>query len=171
MPKGNSGGKRNRGRFATAKREGFGDYNKDNVPVYNGKIDYSGDFSNAKLKNLTDKEITNAIDKQAEMYREALNENLGDQRTRNGRMAKIFNTARKQQYEGSLTKLTQEADRRNMPKYNIYNKKNNMLLVSAYTKTSATRNLAEMKRTDSALQKQYNWSELPEYVVRREKRK
>ena len=80
-----------RGASSTAtQRKGFGSANKDNIPVYNGKIDYTGDFTNANLSRVSDKQLREALDKQSDLYIEAVNENLGDQRTRNGRMNKLL---------------------------------------------------------------------------------
>ena len=157
-------------KYKSVKHEGFGDYNKDNIPVYDNKIDYTGDFTNADLSKLSDEELTTALNKQTELYKEALNEKIGDQRTRNGKMDKIFNTAKKQQYEEGTNKLLEEANKRDLPRYNIYNEKNkDMILASAPTKEIAERNLKEMYETDKSLKKSYGWKELPKYEMREEK--
>ena len=156
----------NNGKYASAKHEGFGDYNKDNIPVYDNKIDYTGDFGrNANLKSLTDDELTTALNTQSRLYKEALNEKLGDQRTRNGKMDKIFNTAKRQQYEEGSRLISEEMERRNMPRYNMYDKKTGMLMASSPTKEIADRNLSETMQADKSLQKTYGWKELPEYDV------
>ena len=152
-------------KYATAKHEGFGDYNKDYIPVYNNKIDYSGDFSRADLSKLSNEELSNAINEQSRRYNEATNERLGDQRTRNGKMDKIFNTAKKQKYESGMNKLNEEINKRDLPRYNIYNE-NGMIMVSSPTKEMAERQLNEMYETDKKLQKQYGWKELPKYTIK-----
>ena len=152
-------------KYEATKREGFGSYNKDNIPVYDNKIDYTGDFSNANLKTLSNEELTMALNKQNSLYKEALNEKLGDQRTRNGKMDKIFNTAKRQKYEDGTNKILKEMEERNMPRYNIYNEKNNMLMVSAPTKEIAEKQLEEMYEVDKNLQKTYNWKETPKYKM------
>lgn len=158
-------------KYARAIHEGFGDYNKDYVPVYDNKIDYTGDFSRANLSSLSEEELTMALNTQNNLYKQALNEKLGDQRTRNGRMDKIFNTAKRQQYENGANKILQEMENRNMPRYNIYNEKNNMLMVSAPTKEIADYQLSDMQRVDKSLQKTYGWQELPNYIVKKERKK
>ena len=111
-------------KYATAKHEGFGDYNKDNIPVYDNKIDYTGDFGrNANLSSLSDKELNEAIKVQSEQLSKAKSENVGDLRTRNGKMAKIFKTARVQQYEQGVELLKQEAINRENKKYPQYAEK------------------------------------------------
>ena len=111
-------------KYASAKREGFGDYNKDNIPVYNNKIDYTGDFGrNADLSTLSNNELKEAIRVQQQKLDEANSEKIGDQRTRNGKMDKIFNTARKQQYEEGVKLLKEESIRRENAKNPEYEKK------------------------------------------------
>ena len=156
-------------KYKSTKHEGFGDYNNDYIPVYNNEIDYTGDFSRANLSKLSDKELTTALNKQSELYKQALNEKLGDQRTRNGRMDKIFNTAKQQQYEKGTTALVKELENRGLDRYNIYNKSNGMLMVSSPTKEIAERQLKEMYDTDKSLQKTYGWKELPQYEMKKEK--
>lgn len=56
-----------------------------------------------------------------------------------------------------------------MPRYNIYDDKNNTLLVSSPTKEMAERQLKEMAETDKSLQKEYGWKELPKYSMKEEK--
>lgn len=108
-------------KYASAKHEGFGDYNKDNIPVYNNKIDYTGDFGrNANLSSLSNEELHEAIRVQQQKLDEANNEKIGDQRTRNGKMDKIFNTAKKQQYEQGVNLLKAEAIKRENDKYPQY---------------------------------------------------
>ena len=100
--------KKDTNKYASAKHIGFGDYNKDGIPVYNNKIDYTGDFRNSDLSTLNDNELKEAYKVQLEKQQEAYAENIGDQRTRNGKMNKIFNTARKQQYEGGVNAIDKE---------------------------------------------------------------
>ena len=157
-------------KYASAIHEGFGNYNEDYIPVYNNEIDYTGDFSRANLSNLNDDELTNALNIQTNLYKQAINENLGDQRTRNGRMAKIFNTAKKQQYDNGTNVILKEMEKRNMPRYNIYDNKKN-LMVSSPTKEIAERQLNEMYEVDKSLQKTYGWKSLPEYYVKKEAKK
>lgn len=156
--------------YKRAKHEGFGDYNKNNIPVYDNKIDYTGDFSRADLSKLSDEELTTALNKQSELYKQSLNEKLGDQRTRNGRMDKIFNTAKQQQYENGTNALLKETEKRGLPKYNIYDEKNkDIVLASSPTKEIAERQLKEMYETDKNLQKTYGWKELPKYALEESK--
>lgn len=162
------------GRGASSKakeRKGFGWANKDGIPVYNGKIDYTGDFSGANLSRMTNKQIADALDKQVELNKKALGESIGDQRTRNGRMNKIFRDARISQTENSIKNLVSEADKRKMPRYEIYDTKTKMVMMSAYTKNMANSGLADIKRTDASLQKSYNWEKLPSYKIRKVTRK
>ena len=153
-------------------RQGFGWANKDGIPVYNGKIDYTGDFTGANLSRMSDKQLREAIDKQSDLYIEAINEKLGDQRTRNGRMDKIFNEAKKSRHEGSMKALNEEMEKRNLARYNVYSKDNKkVILVSSPTKKIAERQLGEMARVDRSLQREYGWNKLPEYVIKREKKR
>lgn len=151
-------------------RSGFGSANKDGIPVYNGKIDYTGDFSGADVSKMTNKQLTEALDTQTELYQKALNETLGDQRTRNGRMNKIFNTAQRQQYESGQRRLYEEMERRNMPRYNIYDNRNGTMLVSAPTKKIGERQLKETQRVNNQLAKDFNWSSKPELVMKKERK-
>ena len=151
--------------FAKSRHIGFGQFNKDGVPVYDNKIDNKGDFGYAKLSTLSNEELTKALNVQSQEYHNAINENLGDQRTRNGRMNKIFNTAKIQKYEEGMNLINEEMKKRNMPRYDIYNNKNNMLMASSPTKEIADRQLKEMYDTDKSLQKHYGWKELPEYRI------
>lgn len=107
-------GSKTSSKYASAEHIGFGDYNKDGIPVYDNKIDYTGDFSRADVSKLNDKELEEAFNTQYNELQKARSETLGDQRTRNGRMDKIFNTARTQQYEKGFDKLQTEATRRNL---------------------------------------------------------
>ena len=108
-------------KYASAKHEGFGNYNKDNIPVYNNKIDYTGDFGrNADLSTLNSNELREAIRVQTEQLNKAKAERIGDQRTKNGRMDKIFNTAKVQQYEEGVKLLKEEAIKRENDKYPQY---------------------------------------------------
>lgn len=155
-------------KYSVDKHEGFGDYNKDYVPVYNNDIDYTGDFSRANLSTLDDEELIKAINKQTELYQKAVNEDLGDQRTRNGRMNKIFNTAKIQQYDTGSTKLLEEFNKRDLPRYEISDTKNkDVVLVSSPTKEIALRQLNEMYETDKKLKKFYGWKSLPEYEIKK----
>lgn len=161
-------GSRGASSFKTTTRRGFGEYSKDNIPVYNSKIDYTGDFSNANLTKLSNKQLTEALNKQSELYERLKNENLGDQRTRNGKMNAIFNKAEKGKRVVGMQKLNEEMQKRNMPRYNIYNQINNALLVSSPTKEMAQRQLIEMYRTDKSLGKTYKWKEFPKYTIKKE---
>jgi len=152
-------------KYSTSEHIGFGDYNKDKIPVYNNKIDYTGDFTRGDLKTLSNEELTTALNKQSELYHQASDENLGDQRTRNGRMNKIFNTAKIQQYEGGMKAISEEMEKRDLPRYNIYDDAGN-IRVSSPTKEMAERELAEMYETDKSLQKSYGWKELPKYSIK-----
>lgn len=108
-------------KYKSAKHEGFGDYNKDNIPVYDNKIDYTGDFGrNANLSSLSSKELQEAIRVQTEELNKAKSEKIGDQRTRNGKMDKIFNTAKVQKYEEGVKLLKEEAIKRENDKYPQY---------------------------------------------------
>ena len=158
-------------KYKATKHEGFGSYNDDYIPVYNGDIDYTGDFARANLSKMSDEEITKALNEQSKRWREAMNENLGDQRTRNGRMNKIFNRAKRQKYEQGSQLLSAEIDKRGLPRYNIYDVKNkDMILVSSPTKEMAERQLKEMYETDKNLQKHYGWKELPKYEIQESKK-
>lgn len=152
-------------KYDSTKHEGFGDYNDDYIPVYDGKIDYTGDFSRADLSKLSDEELKTALNKQNELYKEALNEKLGDQRTRNGKMDKIFNTAKQQQYENGTNALLEEMNKRDLPRYNIYNE-NGLIMASSPTKEIADAQLKDMYETDKKLQKEYGWEKLPQYTVK-----
>ncbi len=100
-------------KYKTAKTEGFGTYNKNNIPVYNGRIDYKGDFSQgADLKTLSQNDLHEAIRIQKEELEKAKSERLGDGRTRNGKMDRIFNTAKRQKYEEGIKRLEAELKRR-----------------------------------------------------------
>lgn len=157
-------------KYKSTKHEGFGDYNDDYIPVYDNKIDYTGDFSRANLSKLSNEELTQALNTQSEEYHIASAEKLGDQRTRNGKMDKIFNTAKLQKYEQGSKLLSEELDKRNLPRYNIYDVKNkDMILVSSPTREMAERQLKEMYSTDKSLQKQYGWKELPKYEIQESK--
>lgn len=158
-------------KYKETKRIGFGGYNNDDIPVYNNQIDYTGDFTRANLSKLSNEELTTALNKQTELYKNAVNEKLGDQRTRNGKMDKIFNTAKQQQYDKGSSLLLKEMEKRNLPKFNIYDEKNGMLLVSAPTQEIANRQLKEMYETDKKLQKSYGWKELPKYRIEKKKGK
>ena len=151
-------------KYKSTKHEGFGDYNDDYIPVYNNNIDYTGDFSRANLSKLSNEELTSALNKQSELYDEAVNERLGDQRTRNGKMDKIFNTAKKQKYESGMSAINNEMKNRNMPRYNIYGD-NGEVRVSSPTKEMAEKQLANMRETDKQLQKEYGWDKLPDYTM------
>ena len=153
-------------KYQATKREGFGSYNDDNIPVYDNKIDYTGDFTNADLSKLSDEELKEALNKQSELYKEATNEELGDQRTRNGRMNKIFNTAKVQKYEGGMQKINEEMQKRDLPRYNIYDEESGQIMVSSPTKEMADRQLKEMYETDKQLQKDYGWEKLPKYSIK-----
>jgi len=155
-------------KYATTKHEGFGDYNDDYVPVYKNQIDYTGDFGRANLSKLSNEELTTALNTQSAEYHKASNEKIGDQRTRNGKMDKIFNTAKTQKYEEGMNKLNAEMEKRNMPRYNIYDKDTGMLMVSSPTKEMADQQLKETIETDKSLQKTYNWKKLPSYEIREE---
>jgi hypothetical protein len=100
-------------RFKATKHVGFGDYNDDDVPVYNNQIDHTGDFSNAKLDKLTNDELNRAFDMQKKKLAEVNAEKLGDQRTRNGRMNKIFNTSNKLKYSAGVERIKKELEKRN----------------------------------------------------------
>lgn len=51
-------------------------------------------------------------------------------------------------------------------RYNIVLKENkDFILASCNTKETAEKYLKDMKRTDKKLQKYYNWSRLPEYLI------
>lgn len=156
-----------REKYKATKHIGFGDYNDDDIPVYKNDIDYTGNFSNANLKNMTDDDLIKALNVQSEEYKKATNEKLGDQRTRNGRMDKIFNTQKVQQYEAGMNKLNEEINKRDLPRYNIYDKKNpDVILVSSPTKELAEKQIQDMYRTDMKLKKTYNWQDAPQYDFR-----
>ena len=104
------------GKYATVKRQGFGEYNSNNVPVYKGRIDYTGDFSTAKLSTLSDNELDKALKIQKQKLREAQNEPFGDQRTRSGKMQRIFKIAREQQYSKGVEILEKEISKRDKAK-------------------------------------------------------
>lgn len=157
----------NKEKYASTKHEGFGDYNDDYIPVYDNKIDYTGDFSRADLTKVSNKELTEALNKQSELYNSAVNEKIGDQRTRNGKMDKIFNTAKQQQYEAGMKKLNEEMQKRNMPRYNIYGD-NGEIMVSSPTKEMADKQLANMYEYDRQLQQEYGWEKLPKYTMKKE---
>ena len=108
--------KQEKERFKASKREGFGDYNANNVPVYKNKIDYTGDFSTAKLSTLTDSELNRALKVQKQQLSKAQSEPFGDQRTRNGKMQRIFKIAREQQYSKGVEVLQKEIDKRDKTK-------------------------------------------------------
>ena len=143
---------------------GWGSYNKDGIPVYENDIDYKGDFGWANLKTLSDDDLTKALNVQSEQYNKANLKSVGDGRTRNGRMDKIFKNAEVGKYEQGMQKINEEMQRRDMPRYNIYDKRNpNNILVSSPTKEMAERQIQDMYKTDISLQKEYNWKELPQY--------
>lgn len=153
--------------FKKEKHIGWGDYNKDGVPVYNNDIDYKGDFGWANLKSLSDDDLTKALNIQSQEYHKANAESVGDGRTRNGRMDRIFKNAKVGKYEQGMKKINEEMQKRDMPRYNIYDKKNpNNILVSSPTKEMADRQIQDMYKTDMALQKEYGWKELPKYDYR-----
>ena len=56
-----------------------------------------------------------------------------------------------------------------MNKFNIilkeYKDKKNFILVSCNTLEDAKIRLKDMKKTDKFLQKYYNWSKIPEYLI------
>lgn len=151
--------------FAKSRHIGFGEFNKDGIPVYDNKIDNKGDFGYADLSKLSNEELKQALNVQSQEYKNATNERLGDQRTRNGKMDKIFNTAKKQKYEEGMKLLNEEIDKRDLPRYNIYDDAGN-IRVSSPTKEMAERELAEMYETDKSLQKSYGWKELPKYSIK-----
>ena len=153
--------------FKKEKHLGWGEYNKDGVPVYDNDIDYKGDFGWANLKTLSDDDLTKALNIQSEEYHKANAESVGDRRTRNGRMNKIFKDAKVGKYEQGMKKINEEMQNRNMPRYNIYDKKNpNNILVSSPTKEMADKQIQDMYKTDISLQKEYGWKELPKYDYR-----
>lgn len=152
--------------FKKSHHMGWGNYNKDGVPVYNNDIDYKGDFGLANLETLSNDDLTKALNVQSEEYHKASNESVGDGRTRNGKMNQIFKGAKVNQYERGMNKINEEMSKRDMPRYNIYNEKNGMLLVSSPTKEMADKQIQEMIKSDLALQKEYNWKDLPKYVTR-----
>lgn len=150
--------------FKKEKHIGWGDYNKDGIPVYNNEIDYKGDFGWANLETLTDDDLTKALNVQSEEYHKATAESVGDGRTRNGRMDRIFKNAKVGKYEQGMDKINAEMQKRDMPRYNIYDKQNpNIILVSSPTKEMADKQIQDMYKTDVALQKEYGWKELPKY--------
>lgn len=100
-------------RFKATKHVGFGDYNDDDVPVYKNQIDHTGDFSNAKLDKLTNEELHKVFDMQKKKLAEVNADKLGDQRTRNGRMRKIFNTSDKLKYSAGVDNIKKELAKRN----------------------------------------------------------
>lgn len=151
--------------FAKSRHIGFGEFNKDGIPVYDNKIDNKGDFGYADLSKLSNEELKEALNVQSQEYKNATNERLGDQRTRNGKMDKIFNTAKKQKYEEGMKLLNEEMEKRDLPRYNIYDDAGN-IRVSSPTKEMAERELAEMYETDKSLQKSYGWKELPKYSIK-----
>jgi len=153
-------------KYEGTKRWGFGYANDDNVPVYDGKIDYSGDFTHANLSNLTDNELREALNKQSELYKEASNRQVGDRRTYNGKKDEIFKKTDTLRYENGMKKINEEMEKRDLPRYNIYNKDNGQIMVSSPTKEMAERQLKEMYETDKSLQKSYNWEKTPKYEIR-----
>lgn len=107
-------------KYEGTKRWGFGYANDDNVPVYNNKIDYTGDFTHANLQTLSDSELKEALNKQTELLNKANAEKVGDRRTRNGRMQAIFNKSEKLQYNNGVNKIKEELVRRQNEKYPQY---------------------------------------------------
>jgi hypothetical protein len=94
-------------------RKGMGMANRAGIPVYNGAIDYTGDFNGANLKSMTNKQLNTAIKVQTEQYNKYNNaRNSFDGRTRNGRMERTFNSARASQYKAGLDNLNAEKTRR-----------------------------------------------------------
>lgn len=152
--------------YKDAKRWGFGYANEDNIPVYNNNIDYTGDFTHANLSKVSDDDLIKALNKQSELYHEASNRQVGDRRTRNGKNDEIFKKTDLLRYENGMKKLNEEMQNRNMPRYNIYNKKNNSIMVSSPTKEMADKQLKEMYETDKKLGAHYGWKEYPEYEIK-----
>lgn len=100
------------------------------------------------VSKMSNEELTNSLNKQSELYNQ--------------------NTGNKKELESSMKKLNEEMEKRNMPRYNIYDESNNMLMVSSPTKEMADRQLSEMYETDKSLQKSYGWKKLPKYRVSEE---
>ena len=152
--------------YKGTKRWGFGMANDDNIPVYNNKIDYTGDFTHANLSKVSDDDLTKILNKQSELYHEASNRQVGDRRTRNGKNDEIFKKTDLLRYENGMNKINEEMQKRNMPRYNIYNNKTNTIMASSPTKEMADRQLKEMYDTDKKLGEHYGWKEYPEYSIK-----
>lgn len=152
--------------YEGTKRQGFGYANDDNIPVYQNKIDYSGDFTHANLSKVSDEDLIKIANKQSELYNEATNRQVGDRRTYNGKKDEIFKKTDTLRYENGLSKVNEEMQKRDLPRYNIYNKENGMIMVSSPTKEMAERQLKDMYETDKSLQKSYGWKKLPEYEIK-----
>ena len=102
----------NTNKYEGTKRWGFGWANDDNIPVYQNKIDYSGDFTHANLSSVSNDDLVKIANKQTELYNEAVNRSVGDRRTHNGKMDAIFKSTDTLRYGNGIEKVSQEMEKR-----------------------------------------------------------
>ena len=100
--------------YEGTKRSGFGWANDDNIPVYQNKIDYSGDFTHANLSKVSNDDLVKIANKQNELYNEATSRQVGDRRTYNGRTAQIFKDTDTLRYGNGLDVVSKEMEQRGL---------------------------------------------------------
>ena len=100
--------------YEGTKRWGFGYANDDNIPVYQNKIDYSGDFTHANLSKVSDDDLVKIANKQNELYNEATGRQVGDRRTYNGKKDQIFKDTETLRYGNGLDVVSKEMEQRGL---------------------------------------------------------
>lgn len=117
--------------YKGTKRQGFGYANNDNIPVYQNKIDYSGDFTHANLSKVSDKDLVKIADKQNQLYNEAVGRQVGDRRTYNGKKDQLFKDVETLRYGNGLDVVSKEMEQRGLSPNNQIS---NTLRQKAYQK-------------------------------------
>ena len=100
--------------YEGTKRWGFGYANDDNIPVYQNKIDYSGDFTHANLSKVSNDDLVKIANKQNELYNEATSRQVGDRRTYNGKKDQIFKDTETLRYGNGLDIVSKEMEQRGL---------------------------------------------------------
>ena len=111
--------KATKNKYEGTKRWGFGYANDDNIPVYDNKIDYGGDFSHANLSSVSDSELKELYQKQSELYNRAVNSSVGDRRTYNGKKDQLFKDIELLRYGNGVQKAEEEMSKRGIKSNNM----------------------------------------------------
>lgn len=87
---------------------------KSSIPMYNGKIDYTGDFRKTKMSELNDNQLKKAVKVQQEQWSYAYNRRIGvDLRTKEGKEVKQIKHNEIEKYSKGLERLKRELRKRN----------------------------------------------------------